>query len=144
FRTLLVFPKPIYDSQGKMTGAHNTLVDITSQQMGELKQATLSAIVESSADAIVGKDLNGIITSWNSSAERIFGYPESEAVGSHISIVIPDDRLSEENKIIGRLKKSQRIDHFETIRRSKDGRAIPVSLTISPIKDASGSIVGAS
>lgn len=144
FRSLLVFPKPIFDDKGNMIGAHNTLVDITSQQMGELKQATLSAIVESSGDAIVGKDLNGIITSWNSSAERIFGYPESEAVGSHISIIIPKERLKEENKIIGRLKKGRRIDHFETIRRTKDGRQIPVSLTISPIKDASGNIVGAS
>lgn len=144
FRNLLVFPKPLFDKKGKLTGAHNTVVDITNQQLGEIKQATLSAIVESSADAIVGKNLDGIITSWNKGAERIFGFKESEALGQHISLIIPPERLEEESKIISRLKKGKRIDHFETIRRNKRGNEIPVSLSISPIKDGSGNIVGAS
>ena len=144
FRNLLVFPKPLFDEKGKLTGAHNTLVDITAQQLGEIKQATLSAIVESSADAIVGKNLDGIITSWNNGAQRIFGYKEAEALGRHISIIIPEARLEEESRIISRLKKGKRIDHFETIRRNKLGFEIPVSLSISPIKDAAGNIVGAS
>ncbi len=144
FRNLLVFPKPLFDTSGKLTGAHNTLVDITTQQLGEIKQATLSAIVESSADAIVGKNLDGIITSWNKGAQRIFGFKEAEALGQHISIIIPDARLDEEYKIISQLKKGKRIDHFQTIRRNKNGAEIPVSLSISPIKDATGKIVGAS
>lgn len=144
FRNLLVFPKPIFDENGTLTGAHNTLVDITAQQQGEVKHAILSAIVESSADAIVGKNLDGIITSWNKGAERIFCFPEEEAIGKHISIIIPKDRLKEENEIIGRLKKGRKIDHFETIRKTKQGAEIPVSISISPIKNAAGNIVGAS
>src|SRR5690606_32815684 len=120
------------------------LVDITAQQQGEVKHAILSAIVESSADAIVGKNLDGIITSWNKGAERIFCFPEEEAIGQHISIIIPKDRLKEENEIIGRLKKGRKIDHFETIRKTKQGAEIPVSISISPIKNAAGNIVGAS
>src|SRR5690606_4726051 len=117
---------------GKITGAHNTLVDITDQLQDDIKNSTLSAIVESSVDAIVGKNLNGIITSWNKGAERIFGYKESEVLGKTIDILIPENRLKEENKIIARLKRGRRIDHFETIRITKNGREIPLSLTISP------------
>jgi len=144
FRNLLVFPKPVFDRSGKITGAHNTLVDITDQLQDDIKNSTLSAIVESSVDAIVGKNLNGIITSWNKGAERIFGYKESEVLGKTIDILIPENRLKEENKIIARLKRGRRIDHFETIRITKNGREIPLSLTISPIKDSAGNIVGAS
>lgn len=144
FRNLLVFPNPIFDEQGNLIGAHNTLVDITAQQQGEVKHAILSAIVESSADAIVGKNLEGIITSWNKGAEKIFGFSEEEAIGQHISIIIPKERMKEENEIIGRLKKGRKINHFETIRRTKTGNEIPVSISISPIKNAAGKIVGAS
>ena len=104
----------------------------------------LSAIVDSSDDAIISKNLDGIITSWNKSAERLFGYTAEEAIGKPITILIPQDRLEEEPKIISRLKRGERVDHFETIRRRKDGSLIDISLTISPVRDASGKIVGAS
>jgi PAS domain S-box-containing protein len=104
----------------------------------------LGAIVESSDDAIVSKNLDGIITSWNSGAARIFGYTAEEAIGQPITIVIPEDRLSEERDILTRVRQGQRIEHFETVRRRKHGSLITVSLTISPVKDAEGRIVGAS
>jgi PAS domain S-box-containing protein len=105
----------------------------------------LSAIVDSSDDAIISKSLDGgIITSWNKSAERLFGYTAEEAIGQPITILIPPDRLEEEPEIISRLKRGERVDHFETVRRRKDGNLIDISLTISPVRDASGNIVGAS
>src|SRR5262249_16075936 len=104
----------------------------------------LAAIVESSDDAIVSKDLNGIIATWNRAAERLFGYSAREAVGKPITILIPDDRLSEEPEILRRIRSGQLVDHFETLRLRKDGTLIDISLTISPIRDASGRIVGAS
>lgn len=106
--------------------------------------ALLAAIVESSDDAIVSKDLNGIITSWNPAAERIFGYKAAEVIGKPISIIIPPDRLSEEPTILKRLRRGERVEHFETVRISKDHRQVYVSLTISPIRDAEGRIIGAS
>src|ERR1051325_6549174 len=104
----------------------------------------LAAIVESSDDAIISKSLQGIIQTWNAAAERLFGYTAEEAVGQHISLVIPPERLAEEDDIIASLKAGKRIDHFETERVHKDGRRIIVSLTISPIKDEDGKVVGAS
>ncbi len=104
----------------------------------------LAAIVDSSEDAIVSKTLDGIITSWNSSAERLFGYTAAEAIGQHISLVIPVDRRNEETTIINRIKKGERIEHFDTIRVRKDKTPLDISLTISPIRDASGKIIGAS
>ena len=104
----------------------------------------LAAIVDSSDDAIVSKTLDGIITSWNSSAERLFGYPASEAIGQHISLIIPLDRRNEETIIIDRIKKGERLDHFDTVRIRKDKTQIDISLTISPVRDASGKIIGAS
>jgi PAS domain S-box-containing protein len=104
----------------------------------------LAAIVASSDDAIVSKNLDGTITSWNRSAERIFGYTMEEAIGQPITLIVPQDRLDEEAEILARLRKGERVDHFHTIRRCKDGTTIDVSLTISPVKDASGRIVGAS
>ena len=104
----------------------------------------LAAIVDSSDDAIVSKTLNGIITSWNKSAERIFGYPAEEAIGSPITLIIPHDRWDEEADIILKIKRGERVDHFETIRARKDGSLLNVSVTISPVKDESGRIVGAS
>src|SRR6185369_8416670 len=92
----------------------------------------------------ISKDLNGIITSWNASAERIFGYSASEAVGKSITILIPPDHIDEEPRLLERIRRGERIEHFETIRRRKDGTLIPISLTISPIRNASGQIVGAS
>ncbi|NJW53051.1 PAS domain S-box protein [Salinimicrobium oceani] len=144
FRSLLAFPRPLFDSDGKLCGANNTLVDITEQQRDQVKKATLSAIVESSDDAIISKDLNGVITSWNAGAQRIFGYSEEEAIGQHITMLIPKDRLSEEDEIISNIRQGNRVDHIETVRVDKNGRQIPISVTVSPLKDASGRIVGAS
>lgn len=144
FRSLLVFPRPWLDPEGKLVGANNTLVDITEQQKDQVKKATLSAIVESSDDAIISKNLEGRITSWNSGASRIFGYSEQEAIGQPITMLIPKDRLGEEEEIIRNIKQGKRVDHIETIRIDKNGREIPISVTVSPLKDASGRIVGAS
>jgi PAS domain S-box-containing protein len=105
---------------------------------------SLAAIVESSDDAIVSKNLDGIIESWNRGAERIFGYTAKEAIGQSITIVIPADRQSEEREILTRIRRGERIEHFETIRQRKNGNLITVSLTVSPIKDSSGKIMGAS
>src|SRR6202040_2098903 len=104
----------------------------------------LASIVESSDDAIVSKNLNGVITSWNSGAERVFGYSASEAIGQPITLVIPQDRQSEEREILTRIRRGERIEHFETIRQHKRGNLIVVSLTVSPVKDANDKIVGAS
>ena len=104
----------------------------------------LASIVQSSDDAIVSKNLDGIITSWNNGAERVFGYTAEEAIGQPITIVIPHDRWDEERTILTRIRRGERIDHFETVRQRKHGSLIVVSLTISPVKNAAGKIVGAS
>lgn len=143
-RTLLVFPQPILDENGTLLGAQNTLVDITDQQLGEMKQAVLSSIVESSDDAIISKDLNGIITSWNSGARRIFKYTEEEILGKSVNLLIPESRLADEDLILNHIRKGDKVDHFETVRKDKYGLEIPLSLTVSPIKDMHGNIVGAS
>jgi PAS domain S-box-containing protein len=104
----------------------------------------LAAIVDSSDDAIVSKTLEGIIRSWNRGAERVFGYTAAEAVGQSIYLIIPEDRREEEEGVLARLRRGERVDHFETMRRTKDGRLIPISLTVSPIRDRTGRIVGAS
>jgi PAS domain S-box-containing protein len=118
--------------------------DVSDLRRAEHNANLLAAIVESSDDAIVSKDLTGTITSWNQGAERIFGYTAAEAVGQPITVIIPPDRLEEEPKILDRLKRGERVDHFETIRMRKDRSLLHVSLTISPVKDAQGRIVGAS
>jgi PAS domain S-box-containing protein len=110
----------------------------------ERQSQFLASIIESSDDAIVSKDLNGVITSWNEGAERIFGYVAEEAVGKPITMLIPEDRHDEEPTILNRIRHGERIDHYETIRQRKDGGLIHISLTVSPIKDARGKIVGAS
>ncbi len=119
-------------------------VDISERRRAERATGLLAAIVDSSDDAIVSKNLDGIITSWNKGAERIFGYTAEEAVGQHITLIIPDERLEEEADILGRLKRGERVDHFQTVRRRKDGSRLDVSLTISPVRDSSGRIIGAS
>ena len=138
------YPTPIHDEKGRLVGAVNLLIDISDRKLSEMATQRLAAIVESSDDAIISKDLNGIITSWNASAERIFGYSASEAVGKSITILIPPDHIDEEPRLLERIRRGERIEHFETIRRRKDGTLIPISLTISPIRNASGQIVGAS
>jgi PAS domain S-box-containing protein len=142
---------PIRDRAGAITFLHPTGIDITERKRIEaaLRDSQrglswLAAIVESSDDAIVSKNLDGVITSWNRGAERIFGYTPEEAVGQPITIVIPRERQDEERTILTRIRRGERIDHFETIRRRKDGTSITVSLTVSPIMNAEGTIVGAS
>lgn len=132
------------DEHGQLTGAVNMLLDLTDRKRGEDAVQHLSAIVESSFDAIVSKDLDGFIRSWNRGAERLFGYAPAEAVGQHISMLIPPDHHDEEPKILARLRRGERIESYETIRQKKDGQLVPVSLTISPVRDATGRIVGAS
>jgi two-component system, chemotaxis family, CheB/CheR fusion protein len=111
---------------------------------GDEAQALLAAIVESSDDAIISKTLAGVITSWNAGAESLFGYTAAEAVGRSITLIIPTDRQDEETMILDRIRRGQRIDHYETIRQTKTGRLVDISLTISPIRDATGRIIGAS
>jgi PAS domain S-box-containing protein len=124
------------DNQGALV----TLVDARSSELS----ARLAAIVDSSDDAIVSKTLEGVITSWNRGAERLFGYTAAEAVGQHISLIIPEDRRTEEDGVLAQLRRGERIDHFETIRQAKDGRQVHISLTVSPVTDARGTIIGAS
>jgi PAS domain S-box-containing protein len=104
----------------------------------------LAAIVDSSDDAIVSKNLDGIITSWNKGAERLFGYPPEEAIGQHISFIIPADRRNEEVMILDRLRRGERLEHFDTVRMRKDGTLVDISVAISPVKDAAGRVIGAS
>lgn len=111
---------------------------------GNERRARLAAIVDSSDDAIVSKTLQGIITSWNKGAERLFGFTEKEAIGKHISIIIPPDRLKEEEFIISQISHGRKVDHFETVRVAKNGRKMQISLTISPVMDDDGNIIGAS
>ncbi|MEJ6980482.1 PAS domain-containing sensor histidine kinase [Pedobacter sp. P351] len=135
---------PIIDSQGVVIGASKIARDISDKKIADEKQAILAAIVDSSSDAIVSKTLNGIITSWNRSATRLFGYTQDEIIGKHISLLIPPSRFHEEDIIIGNISLGKKIDHFDTIRISKDGREIPVSLSVSPVLDKNGNIIGAS
>jgi PAS domain S-box-containing protein len=130
--------------EGVRAGRVWSFRDVTARNEADLVSRRLAAIVDNSNDAIIGKDLNSIITSWNLGAQRIFGYSAEEMIGTSIKRLIPEDRQQEEDEILARLRRGQRFDHFETIRVTKDGRQLHVSLTISPIKDASGKIVGAS
>ena len=111
---------------------------------GERAAGLLAAIIDSSDDAIISKSLSGIITSWNKSAERVFGYAAEEAVGQHITLIVPPDRRDEETMILDRLRRGERIDHFETIRQRKDGKTLDISVTVSPVRDSTNRIVGAS
>ena len=120
------------------------LREITERKQAELANQLVVAIVESSEDAIISKTLDGIITSWNKGAEHVFGYTAEEAIGKSITIVIPPDRIDEEPAILHRIREGKRVEHYETIRRRKDGRLIDISLSVSPIKNEEGKIVGAS
>ena len=142
---------PIRDRSGTVVFLHPTGIDITEQRhsdaalrASEQRLRWLASIVESSDDAIVSKNLDGVITSWNKGAERIFGYSAEEAIGQPITIVIPQDRRDEERTILTRIRRGERIDHFETVRQRKDGGLIAISLTVSPVRNAENKIVGAS
>ena len=133
---------PIETDEGIMV--LSAIVDITERKQKQMEAAYLAAIVESTDDAIIGKDLMGIIRSWNRGAEAIFGYQANEMIGRSIRLLFPPDRLVKETLILDKIKRGEHTKHYETVRRCKDGRDIPVSLTVSPIRDSHGAIVGAS
>jgi PAS domain S-box-containing protein len=135
---------PVRDSKGNVIGASKIGRDIADLQEAEQSTNLLAAIVDCSDDAIISKNLDGIITSWNKSAERIFGYSPEEAIGQHISLIIPPERHAEESDILDHLRRGDRVDHFHTVRRRKDGSLLDASLTISPVRDTSGRVIGAS
>jgi PAS domain S-box-containing protein len=135
---------PIRDTAGNTVGAVLVFRDVSESKNAEMARAHLAAIIASSQDAIVSKTLDGIILSWNQGAERLFGYPASEAIGRPIAMLIPPDRQSEEDQILSRIRRGERIEHFETVRVTKDGRLVDISLTVSPILDAGSRIIGAS
>jgi two-component system, chemotaxis family, CheB/CheR fusion protein len=143
-RTMMVNARRLELDDGAPQMILLAIEDVTERQLADAATASLAAIVNSSDDAIVGKDLDGIITSWNKGAERLFGYTAQEAIGQPITMLIPPDRQHEEPEILARLKRGERVDHFETVRVSKDGSLLDISLTISPIKDAAGRVIGAS
>src|SRR5580704_11948014 len=116
----LPYPTPLRDASGTLVGAVNMLVDIGDRKTAENARAYLAAIIETSDDAIVSKNLNGVVTSWNRGAEAIFGYRPDEIVGRHISMLFPPDRLDEEDLILARIRRGEKVDHFETVRRRKD------------------------
>jgi PAS domain S-box-containing protein len=143
-RHVVPAPRVLADGQGKITGAVNCLFDITERKRAETAAMRLAAAVQSSHDAIAAKTLNGIITDWNQSAERIFGYKPKEIIGKSVLTLIPKDRQDEEQEILRRIRRGESLDHYETVRRRKDGQLIDVSLTISPIKGPKGEIFGVS
>jgi PAS domain S-box-containing protein len=140
----LVDIEAIKDGNGKIVGAVNCFQDITARRLTEDAALRLAAIVASSDDAIVGMDLDGIITSWNAGAERIFGYLAEEVIGKPLTILIPPDYQKEEEAIIERIRRGQRVEHFETVRQRKHGSLIDLSMTVSPVKNSQGKIIGAS
>ncbi|PAP95456.1 PAS domain S-box protein [Mesorhizobium wenxiniae] len=140
----LPHPTPIRDENGNLIGAVNMLLDLTDRQCAEEARLHLSAIVDSSFDAIVSKDLNTIIKSWNHGAERLFGYTPDEAIGRSVTMLIPADHQDEEPRILERIRRGERVETYETIRQRKDGSLVPVSLTVSPVRNATGQIIGAS
>jgi len=143
-RTLVIDARPFSLSGYPRPMILLSFHDVTMRKEAEAANARLSAIVQSSDDAILSKDLNGVITSWNQGAERIFGYRSDETVGKPVAILIPADRADEELSILERVRRGDRTDHYETVRRHKDGSLIEVSLTVSPIIDEQGTIIGAS
>ena len=140
----LVDIEAIRDTNGNIVGAVNCFQDITERKRSEEAALRLAAIIESSDDAIVGKGLDGIITSWNGGAERIFGYFAEEIIGKSIMLLIPPDHQKEETSIMDRIRRGQRVEHYQTVRQRKHGGLIDISLTVSPVRNAQGIVIGAS
>ena len=168
----LAYPTPLFDAAGGLIGAVNMLFDITEREQTERQTAAialdnvrlleaaeieigqrrdaeeisqrLAAVVESSDDAILTKDLNGVITSWNAGAQRLFGYTAEETIGRSVTMLIPEERHDEEPTILARIRRGERIDHYETVRRRKDGSFVDISLTVSALRNRDGKIIGAS
>lgn len=132
------------DGGGQISGIVETNTDITAQLQADTAMRRLAAIVDSSSDAIVSKDLNGIVTSWNAAAEFMFGYTSDEMVGRPIILVFPPDRIDEEAEILARVRRGQTISHYQTTRQRRDGQQFPASVSVAPIRDQSGAIIGAS
>ena len=147
----MAYPSPLFDASGALIGAVNTLVDITERyeaeqriRESEARYRGIAAIVESSEDAVLTKDLNGLITSWNHGARRLFGYAAEEVIGKPVTILIPAERHNEEPTMLARIRRGEPIDHYETVRQRKDGSTVDISLTVSPVRNPEGEIVGAS
>ena len=134
---------PIKDEKGRIVGAAKIVRDITQKNKLEEDALRLAAIVESSDDAIASKDLNGIVTSWNSSAERLFAYKAEEIIGKPITLIIPPELHPDENAILDKIRRGEKIEHFETVRVHRNGQRVEVSLTISPMRDDRGKVIGA-
>jgi PAS domain S-box-containing protein len=143
-RLLRGFYTPLFDVAGKPDGWIASLLDVGEQRRAEQVRQQLAGIVDSSSDAIFSEDLDGVIVSWNRGAERLYGYSAEEALGRSIALVIPPDLQAEEPKVLARIARGEQIEHYETVRRRGDGSLIEVSLTVSPVRDATGRIVGAS
>ena len=143
-RWLEVHGQCIYDDTGVAWRMSGVAVDITERKKAELAVGRLAAIVSSSEDAIIGMDMSGIITSWNHGAERLYGYSSEEVMGRSVTILVPEDRSDEELQILEQLSRGEHVDHYETARRRKNGSLVDVSLTVSPVSDVHGKIVGAS
>ncbi len=141
---VLPHPTPVSGGDGSLIGAVNVMVDITDRHETDAQLARLAAIVASSDDAIISKSLDGRITSWNAGATRIFGYEEQEVVGKPITIIVPPELHDKELEMLEKLRRGERVDHFETVRVAKDGRRVDISLTVSPIRDRLGRVIGAS
>jgi PAS domain S-box-containing protein len=144
FHSFLTRVQPRKDAQGNVLQWYGTNTDIEELKRADDAQVRLASIVESTDDAILSKRVDGTVLTWNSGAERLFGYSADEIVGKTILLLVPPDRVEEETGIIGRLRRGERCDHIETVRLTRDGRRIDVSVTISPLKDRDGNIVGAS
>ena len=143
-RSLRVVYTPDTDERGRVQGWIASILDVSDRKQIEEARALLAGIVESSDDAIISKNLDGIITSWNTGAERLFGYAAAEAVGQSIGLIIPPERQHEEIEIIQRLSQGEKIEPFETQRVAKDGRYVPISITVSPVRNRQGVVIGAS
>jgi PAS domain S-box-containing protein len=141
---IMPFPTPLHNEAGELIGAINLLVDLTEVYQAEADRARLAAIVDSSDDAIISKTLDGRITSWNKGATRIFGFEAEEMIGQPITRIVPAELQGEEREILARLRNGERFEHYETIRVAKDGRRVDVSLTVSPVRDRAGTVIGAS
>jgi PAS domain S-box-containing protein len=143
-RHMVANATPLRDAHGAITGGVAAFIDVTDRKRARDAQEHLASIVESSDDAIISKDTNGTIISWNRAAERMFGYAAGEAIGKPITMLIPEHLLGEEPQILSRIRRGERIDHYETVRHRKDGTLFDVSLTVSPMRNARGQIVAAS
>jgi PAS domain S-box-containing protein len=142
-KKVLIDSNSLWD-KGRFVHSRCLMFDVTEQKREEETRSLLAAIVSASDDAIVSKTLEGIILSWNQGAERLFGYSRAEAVGRSIDLIIPPALRPEERQILQRIRQGDRIDHFETVRVTKDGRRLDISLTVSPLRDESGRVIGAS